>query len=322
MESRSRTTASSPLPRFRRITDASSVMVQQRDVMLLEDLWKFRCLTTSQLQLLRESDMDSSLRFVSRLTLTRRLKLLFHGGYVRRLARPCSSGSREPVYLLDKEGARVLTCRHGEVAVSPPSRLPSLTALDHLLAINQVHISLLAACSNMAKASVQQESVPLPAQLVEWQDSETARFTASLVTTSRKETTIRKVTLLPDGFFVLKMPKATLFYFLEVDRGTEISRIIAEKCRAYYAHWKEGGFGEKRQIPGNVGFRVLLIAPSIKRAASMANAINKLPAGRAMFWLTEEENILAERILSPVWRSVTQESACHSLLGQVVDPNK
>ena len=89
------------------------MLLTARDLAVLEDVWHFRYLTTTQIETLRACDPKEENRFVSRLTLTRRLKLLFHHRYLRRIARPLAQGSREPVYVLDGEGARVLSHRHG-----------------------------------------------------------------------------------------------------------------------------------------------------------------------------------------------------------------
>ena len=96
-----RSAARKPLPRYRRSEELPALVLQERDAALLEDVWRYRLLTTGQIELLRSIDHRPACRFVSRLTLTRRLKLLFHNGYVHRLARPQDQGSVEPVYVLE-----------------------------------------------------------------------------------------------------------------------------------------------------------------------------------------------------------------------------
>jgi hypothetical protein len=282
------------LPRFRRSPEAPRCLLQERDIALLEDLWRYRCLTTSQLELLRGSDADPALRFVSRLTLTRRLKLLFHGKYVRRLARPSIAGMQEPVYLLDSEGAKTLSLRHGEVSARASSQLPKLAALEHILAINQFRVSLSA-------AAVLARDTKSGCELMEWQAGNAARFSVTLATDPNKPIP-RKVALIPDGQFAIKTGDLKLFYFLEVDLGSEVSRILTEKCRAYYAFWQSGGFGEQYSVAANVGFRVLFIAPTAKRAATILGAVQKLEVGRNMFWVALQEEITPNTVTRPIWR--------------------
>ncbi len=284
-----------PLPRFRRSDEAPRCLLQERDIALLEDLRRYRCLTTSQLELLRGSDADPALRFVSRLTLTRRLKLLFHGQYVRRVARPSTTGMLEPVYLLDREGARALSLRYGEVTVRAPSQSPKLAALEHLLAINDFRVSLEVAAQNAG------------IELREWRGSEAARFTVTLGEGKRKSTPPRKVTLLPDGGFTLRTESGRLFYFLEVDLGSEASRILTEKCRAYYAFWKDGGFAQQHGVPPRAGFRVLFVAPTEKRLATILNAIGKLESGQGMFQVALLNKMTPETVFTPVWRDAVQD---------------
>jgi hypothetical protein len=298
------------LPRYRRSEDAPALVLQRRDHALLKDLWRYRWLTTSQIETLRNSDAELSLRFASRLTLTRRLKLLFHNGYLRRIARPLAQGSMEPVYVLDGEGARALSKQHGEVTARAPSQLPKAMALDHLLAVGQVRVALTAACAASTTA-----------RLKEWRSADAAKFSVLLALPGERT---RRVTLIPDGFFVLKVREENqkkaderkaeenqkarvrqLFYFVEVDKGSEPGKVLGEKCRAYYAYWQSGGFAGEYSLPAGMGFRVLFIAPGEKRAATVAGAIRALPAGRTLFWTALETSIVPEQILEPVWREET-----------------
>lgn len=295
-----------PLPRFRRSGEAPRCLLQDRDFALLEDLWRFRCLTTSQMELLRGCDPEEDNRFVSRLTLTRRLKLLYHGRFIQRLARPATVGTLEPVYVLDSEGARALSRSHGEVTFRAPSQLPKLAKLEHQLAINQMRVSLLHACYRT-------QGKDNELRLFDWKGSEEARFVVSV---AGPKNATRKVTLLPDGMFVLKTPAMRLHCFVEADLGTEVSRIIADKCRAYYTFWQSGGFARQYEVPAKVGFRVLFVAPSEKRAATILSSIAKLDAGKSMFWVAREEGVHPERILRPIWRDAVHEDRRYDLTGQ------
>lgn len=296
-----------PLPRYRRErADVSGdslpgFALQERDIALLEDIWRYRLLATGQLELLRACDADPAKRFVSRLTLTRRLKLLFHHGYLGRIARPLAKGSLEPVYVLDGEGAKALRKRHGEiggrrVAARSPSQRPKSAALEHLLAVNQFRIALSAACQASEFQSLESSRV----RLHDWKGSDEVKF--QVARAERGERT-RLVTLMPDGFFSLQAKDQKLFYFLEVDLGSESARILADKCRSYYAYWQSGGFAHDFSVPREVGFRVVLIAPSARRADTILKAIQGLETGRGLFLTALEETVMPCSLLGPTFRS-------------------
>ncbi len=284
-----------PLPRYRQQGgEAPEVVLQPRDLELLRDVWQCRFLTTTQLELVRGSDPDPKLRFVSRLTLTRRLKLLYHNRYLQRIARPLSQGSLEPAYALDTEGVRVLSREHGEVAAWVPAQFPRSVALGHLLGISQVRVSLVAASRQSGQV-----------KLADWQHPEAVRFKAEVGAPGDRS---RKATLCPNAFFSLQVAPRRLFYFLAIDQGIEPIRTLAQLCQAYYGYWQSGGFGRDFSLPPAVGFRVLFIAPTPTRRDAIAQAVKLLEAGRTLFWISTEEHINPQEILLPIWQDgATQE---------------
>jgi hypothetical protein len=285
------------LPRYRRAAGtghpkAPPILLTPRDLALLEDVWRFRFLTTSQIETLRAADTKEVHRFISRLTLTRRLKLLFHHRYLRRIARPLAQGSREPVYLLDSEGARALSRLHGEVSAPPPSRLPAQAALEHLLAIGQVRLSLLVAGSLSAYPSQGDYA------LVEWLAGDKARFRVTLEEAGRRR---QAVSIVPDGCAIVRQGGFRHHSFVEMDRSTEPQRTIAAKGRGYLAYWESGGFARDFNVPVGLGFRVLFVAPTAKRAQTILKAVGTLNGPRQLFRVALAEEITPERILTAVW---------------------
>jgi hypothetical protein len=304
-----------PLPRYQRAAHAPGFALQERDVRLLEDLAEFRLLTTSQLEALRQSDPEPQGRFVSRLPLTRRLKLLYHHGYVGRIARPLAQGSLEPVYRLDKEGARVLRQRRGEVPARLTSKVPKAAALEHLLGISQLRVALTVAC----RRPVPNSSSPYRLELGGWWGSDAAKFSVLLPQPGERRRTMR---LIPDGALVLRMrpritedsPWTRLFYFIEIDQATEPLRTLVEKCHAYYAYWQSGGFAHDWNLPSQVAFRVLFVVPSARRGETLREAIRQLPKGRSLFWCATAEQMQPEQVLEAVWQD--GDGTGWTLLGQ------
>ena len=295
-------TISRPLPRYRRDPDrAPGLLLTARDLALLEDVWRFRFLTTSQLETLRACDENRERRFISRLTLTRRLKLLFHHRYLRRIPRPRIAGSGEPVYVLDAEGARVLSRTHGEVTARAPSRLPKAAALDHLLDVVQVRVALTAAFPNPGASQSARDSRQ-KSFLVEWLAGERVRFRVALDGPGQRRQT---VSLIPDAGIVVRADNRRHYAFLEVDRATEPQRTLAAKCRAYTAYWREGGFAADFSVPRAMGFRVLFVVPSQRRAQALLGAIGlieRTSAGMgAMFRVGFGIDMVPERIAGSHW---------------------
>lgn len=262
------------------------MLLTPRDLALLEDVWRYRFLTTSQIEALRAADSQEEHRFVSRLTLTRRLKLLFHHRYLRRIARPLAQGSREPVYVLDGAGARALSRLHGDVSASPPSRLPAPAALDHLLAIGQMRLSLTVAAGRGGGA------------LLEWLPGEKARFRVTLEESGRRK---EGVSIVPDGCAIVRLRGLRHHAFVEMDQGTEPQRTLAAKGRAYLAYWESGGFAADFGVPVGLGFRVLFVAPTPKRAQTVLKAIGTLRGPRQLFRVALAEEITPRRVLAAIW---------------------
>lgn len=291
--------------RSRRLPDEVPFALTRRDLALLHDVWGFRLLTTSQLETLRRADVDEALRFVSRLTLTRRLKGLYHHRHLRRIVRPSASGSQEPVYVLDREGARALSLwleekgKAVEVRAPLPSRLPKAQGLEHLLLIVQARVAFTAA------GALGEDEERL--QLVEWKSSDQVRFTVNVPGIRR---TIQSVTLLPDAGMVLRVTRGERrsrhIAFLEVDRGTESIGTLVAKARAYFAYWKSGGFARDYQAPEGMGFWVLLTVPSKARAATLLKALREVEGGLAMFRVALESDLLPQRVAGAVWTEAGQ----------------
>lgn len=298
------------VPRSRRAPLDVPFALTRRDVALLRDVWRFRLLTTSQVETLRRADPDEALRFVSRLTLTRRLKGLFHHRYLRRIARPCASGSLESVYTLDREGARALSLwleeqgQAEEVRALLPSRLPKAQGLEHLLLINQARVAF-----SCADALGREEKETL--QLLEWKSSEAVRFRVEVAMPgTRRASSSQAVTLLPDGVVVLRVTsgekRTRHIAFVEADRGTEPLSTLTGKARAYHAYWKSGGFGRDYGAPVGVGFWVLFTVPSKTRAGALLKALREVEGSLTMFRVALESDLVPERVAQAVWMEASR----------------
>lgn len=303
--------------RSRRLPEDVPFALTRRDLALLRDVWRFRLLTTSQLETLRRADKDPATRFVSRLTLTRRLKGLYHHRYLRRITRPCASGSQEPVYVLDREGARALslsmeTCENDkvseraeaiEVRAPLPSRLPKAQGLEHLLLITQARVAFTVADAFREDALLEEAL-----QLIEWKTSDRVRFTVPVAGVRGKSS--HNVTLLPDAGMVLRVTRSERrsrhIAFLEVDRGTEPLATLVAKARAYFTYWQSGGFARAYGAPPGAGFWVLFTVPSKARIATLLRVLREVEGGLTMFRVALESDLVPERVAQAVWTEAGQ----------------
>lgn len=110
-------------------SDARHVRRTERDLWILESVGKMRFTTTTQLARLHFED--------SRWAANKRLRKLLDAGLIRAWVR---SLSEENVYSLDRAGARFLEKDSAGDGWSAPRGLDR--NLDHLLAINQVRVSI------------------------------------------------------------------------------------------------------------------------------------------------------------------------------------
>lgn len=101
-------------------------------------------------------------------------------------------------------------------------------------------------------------------------------FTKTNKKTGEKTTT--RLPLNPDGFHITHTEgRGYAFFFLEMDMSTEAPEKLANKFLAYYAYHQQDRFGEEIaaplarryalpiQHPERAAFRVLFVAPTVKR---------------------------------------------------------
>lgn len=106
------------------------------------------------------------------------------------------------------------------------------------------------------------------------------------------------VALIPDGYFMLKVPAGKIRCFLELDRGTmQISR-FRTKVEAYNAYRTTQQY-EKRY--GTKGFRVLTVVPGRQRLKNLKAMTEKMGT-KFEFWFAVASELTGHTILdAPVW---------------------
>lgn len=194
-----------------------------------------------------------------------RLLALTRAGFLRR----AFLGSRQAVYWLAS------TARQQATQNELSRREPAAMFLRHRLEINKVHLLL------------KFRAIPAPGWwFVQWQG-----FTKNLSPA---------VPLIPDGYFELRSAAGVRASFLEVDLGTEALPVCQRKVQLYL---QLAASGEFSQLFHHQQFRVLVIASSQRRLASLRQTIARLTD--KIFWLTTLDSINDDRFWSAVWHRPT-----------------
>ncbi len=177
------------------------------DRQVLGDVARFRLMSAKQLQLLHFGTLPRHERR-SRRTLVK----LVDQSVLDRLPRRVGGrgkGSDSTLYRLGRAGRRLI----GASSAAGPSWQPSATFAAHTLAIVDLYVEM-RQTEQLGRLSVGQFS-PEPGA---WR-----QFTWKM----------KPVTLKPDAFARINVDDVSWQYFIEVDRGTESSKVIARKCQTY-----------------------------------------------------------------------------------------
>ena len=282
------------LPSHKRVTTPPPMRLTARDTNIIKAVYSLGILTSEHIEALFFSSRNSETRS-RRSACQRRLQLLFHHQFLRRLNRPLIPGEgRAPfVYALDEAGvclvARELGVHQSELAHKGTGEGQSQLFIEHSLATNDFRVALL-----------------LLARSKNWRITNWVSDTTFKTKAYRKRVPFysqgsRLVRVFPDGYFRLSFGVGkSAHYFLEVDRGTMSNERFKRKMEAY-ASFRSSGLSESSFATKN--FRVLTVTTSRKRLENL----KRVTAGvgdESHFWFTTEEHIdiwQPEVLLKPIW---------------------
>jgi DNA-binding Lrp family transcriptional regulator len=288
----------SRLPRFKRSTAVVLMRLEQRDRDIIRLVHRHRFLRSHQIIALLGGSPQQ---------LSRRLKLLYHHGYLERPRAQIQyyerGGSKSIAYGLGNKGGALLKQEFG-IAVHPDSwdeknHVIGRVYLEHALLVADVMASLELACRKRGDVRLLYEDqlgLPVEKQPFRWR----VKIQNGL-----------KLGVIPDRAFALEYPDQNgqsqrVLFFLEADRGTmPVKRSTLSqtsfyrKLLAYEATWTQNlhhtRFGFHR-------FRVLTVTTSAARLKSLVDACSQLKRGHGLF-LFADRTILSGDIFSPVWQT-------------------
>lgn len=279
-----------------------------RDKEIILAVYQYRLLSSQQIEALFFPS-SSPASHSRRSACQRRLQLLYHHGFLKRLMQPLVMGEgRSPfVYALDGVGAGVVATQLGidrdGVGWKPKdNHQVSALFLDHTLAINDVRVVL--------NRLVNSNSW----QVESWVGDNEFRSAKMQDKVPKRKHGGRIERIYPDGYFVLKLENSDkrLHFFLEVDRSTMSNSRWQGKIAAY-VQFRSSGLS--LQHFGTRNFRVLCITTSQQRLENIKNATEET-GGNTFFWFTTQQQVdiwIPEKLLKSVW-SVAGVQGLHSFI--------
>lgn len=228
--------------------------LSMRDVQILNDLSRVRCLTGIQLERLHLHDLAALNRSRARRRVLGRLTEVQAVTTLSRRIGGVRKGSDGLVYALDTAGQRVVRLIGGEDEVSTRRPwTPGLLFLSHTLAVAELYVRL-----REAERAGQLELADFRAEPASW------HRTTSLGT------------LKPDAYLLLAGSQIEDAWWIEVDQDTESRATLRRKLSLYLLAAQAGVSGPDGLLP-----RVLVTVPSPRRLDVVRELVADLgpPAG-------------------------------------------
>lgn len=245
-----------------------------RDTRILEDLERFRLLTTRQIQRLHlpakpygdHATVSAATRGTTRIL--RRLEALKAVARLQRRIGGQEHGSALTIWQLDYSGERHLRLRRGDTARTQYLE-PGRQFASHTLAIADVAVAL------REQAGIGKfELLELSTEPGCWRTFTTGAGTA---------------TLKPDLFVITADPTTETHSFIEVDLGTEHLPAVLRKCRTYQRYYHAG----EEQARHGLFPAVVWLVPTTARARAIQDAIKAARDLDAdLFWITTTDQAL------------------------------
>ena len=284
----------SPLPRHKRVATAPHMRLTERDVLLLSLIWQYRVLRRDQIQ---------RLLFPSKNTANERLKRLYQHGFLQRRWLPIEygQGMSQALYLLDARGADLLAQRcgvdRGTMHWRASHSRASSPFLLHTLFINDVRAALTVAAESAGY------------RIERWLTQEELSASPDYVHLSGADGS-RRVAVIPDSYFCLRLGSRRAHFFIEADRATLSNRRWAQRVSAYLEYVRSGQYTRRY---GAHSLRVLTVTTGPRRLANLKSTTEGAGGG-PMLWFATLGEVTADAVLhQPIWRVASQDGV-HALL--------
>jgi hypothetical protein len=302
-----------PLKRLSRPAEPPAFRLTPRDLSIVAAVSRYRFLTSKQI-----AQLDGG----SHVQVLRRLKALWAHGFLDRplhqhayLAAWSDEGNKPLAYAVGRRGAKLLKAQ----GLAVDDKLDWTQKNNRVGALHLAHtLETAAVMLHFARAADaaglhlidHHELLPfMPERTRALHNPFRMRVTVSLPQSPRPHA----IGVVPDRLFSIAQGDMRRNYALELDRGHEsvnaksLSKSsFRRKLLGYFHAWREKRHSE---VWGFQSFRVLTIAPSEKRIASMVAAQDEVTGGAAsgLFLYATPADIAAEGALGPTWRTAKGE---------------
>lgn len=260
---------SSPRPVGPLVLERLRSSLSARDLAIVRTVEQLRFLTALQLEALHFEGHASTTTAAR--ACRRTLERLFRQRVLVRLERRIGglrAGSASFVYALGPVGERLVRSDLN-LATRRRFREPSVTFLDHTLAISQLVVQL------TRGQGPGLELLKLEPEPTSWRPYQDGHGTPR--------------TLKPDLGVVLRCGDYDDHWFIEVDRSTASLPAVIVKCQQYLSYYKTG----IEQHQTGVFPRVLWIAPTTKRAQAIERSISEASLPADLFSVTTTDDALS-----------------------------
>ncbi len=294
-------TTAAYLPRFDRKAGLNFVLTE-RDIEILRVINRYRYLRTGQIKRLLFQD-NTSIQ-----STRRRLRFLYHNGYVGRMVPyvKAGSGGEEVAYHLDKAGEQTL--RELGVDIRSPVKVGQVRPnfLHHALELSEFRVCLELALQEQNRIDLHRFVCDFELKSHLQKNSGKRRY--RLFDEIEHPTTKKRFVVYPDGLIILRAKGAKAehhaLYFLEIDRGTEGLRVIQDKFIGYRLYQEQGRF---KKYGSFSHFRLLFQTTSSRRANNMAAALHDYEASDIVF-ITTRDQVSEQTVLSStIWKTTAGE---------------
>jgi hypothetical protein len=277
----------------------------QRDFDIIHAVYKYRALTTSQIETLLFPPSPGR-PYSRKKRCQSRAKILFHHKWLFRDAMPVKPSERKQplVYTLDSKGiehlAVELDLRPRQVGKRSSPRLASVSYsfLQHTLLVNELQI--------LFEVATRREGF----ELKEWRDQGTLRGYNDKMTIRGPRDGKQTVTVIPDLYLWLSTGVRDFHNFCEVDLKTVVIKYDKDEGRDWkrrvkgYIKYYDSGKYQQRYPAAGKSMRVLVVTLTGARLTNILEVIEKVAGKRkTRFWLTTFDRLTSDTILTePVWK--------------------
>lgn len=265
--------------RDRRKSNPQPMRLTERDVAIIHAVHTHRVLRQDQLE-----DLFGRSSSVMQRVLVR----LYHHGFLERKFLTVLTQNSPTLYVLDRKGADLLRAEYGleDLVWYNTSKNLSLEFMEHTTAINDFRIAVTLAVQTAGY------------ELVQWIGERELKADFDRVSIPSEANKPQSVSLIPDSYFVLKVPQGYAHFFVEIDRATESLPRFKTKIRAYVAYYKSGAYTKRYNTRS---MRVLTITSGQKRLENLKK-ITEDAGGKRAFWFTTVKDVHSSSVLhAPLW---------------------